>query len=290
MYRLSRNDKCWCGSGLKYKQCHEKSDERILMPLKRMGYPIPPRRLLLNAEQIQGIKESAKITVAILDKLEEMVKPGITTQEIDDFVHKYTTDNGGIPAPLNYQGFPKSCCTSINDVIAHGIPNAKTKLKEGDIVNIDITTILNGYYSDASRMYYVGEVSEEAKQLVEVTKECMYAGIDAVKPYRPVSDIGNVINDIADKYNYGVVRDLCGHGVGINFHDEPLVEHYRQKRPTMIMVPGMVFTIEPMINRGTWRGRTLADNWTFITQDGRLSAQWEHTVLVTEDGCEILTK
>ncbi|MCD8159235.1 MAG: methionyl aminopeptidase [Clostridiales bacterium] len=289
MYRLSRNDKCWCGSGKKYKQCHERSDERILMPLKRQGYLIPPRRLILNGEQIQGIRESAKITVGILDRLEDMVEEGITTNEINEFVHKYTIDHGGIPAPLNYQGFPKSCCTSINNVIAHGIPD-KTVLKSGDIVNIDITTILNGYYSDASRMYMVGEVAPNAKKLVEVTKECMYAGIKAVKPYRPVSDIGNVINEITDKHGYGVVRDLCGHGVGVKFHDDPLVEHYRQKRPTMIMVPGMVFTIEPMINEGTWRGRTLADNWTFITQDNKLSAQWEHTIVVTEDGCEILTK
>lgn len=289
MYRLSRNDKCWCGSGLKYKQCHEKTDERILMPLKRMGYPIPPRRLLLNAEQIQGIKESSKITVGILDELESIVKEGVSTNEINDFVHKYTVEHGGIPAPLNYEGFPKSCCTSINNVICHGIPD-KTRLKDGDIINVDITTILNGYYSDASRMYCIGNVSDEARQLVEVTKECMYAGIEAVKPYRPVADIGNVINDITDKYGYGVVRDLCGHGVGLKFHDDPTVEHYRQKRPTMIMVPGMVFTVEPMINQGTWRGRTLADNWTFVTQDGKLSAQWEHTVVVTETGCEILTK
>ncbi|MCD7903981.1 MAG: methionyl aminopeptidase [Clostridiales bacterium] len=289
MYRLSRNDKCWCGSGKKYKQCHERSDERILMPLKRQGYPIPPRRLILNAEQIQGIRESAKITVAILDKLEDLIEEGITTEEINTFVHKYTLDHGGVPAPLNYQGFPKSCCTSINDVIAHGIP-CKTALKNGDIINVDITTILNGYYSDSSRMYMIGDVAPNAKKLVEVTKECMYAGIKAVKPYRPVSDIGNTINAITDKHGYGVVRDLCGHGVGIKFHDDPLIEHYRQKRPTMIMVPGMVFTIEPMINEGTWRGVTLSDNWTFKTQDKKLSAQWEHTIVVTEDGCEILTK
>ncbi|MCD8091158.1 MAG: methionyl aminopeptidase [Clostridiales bacterium] len=289
MYRLSRNDKCWCGSGKKYKLCHQKSDEKILMPLKRQGYPIPPRRLILNEEQIQGIRESAKITIAILDQLEDMVKEGLTTEEIDNFVHKYTTEHGGVPAPLHYQGFPKSCCTSINNVIAHGIPG-KTALKNGDIINIDITTILNGYYSDSSSMYMVGEVSENARKLVEVPKQCMDEGIKAVKPYRPVGDIGNVIHDIADANGYGVVRDLCGHGVGIKFHDDPLVEHYRQKHATMIMVPGMVFTIEPMINEGTWRGRTLADNWTFITQDNKLSAQWEHTVVVTEDGCEILTK
>ncbi len=288
MYRLSRNDKCWCGSGKKYKLCHERSDEKILMPLKRAGYPIPPRRLILNAEQINGIKESAKITVAILDQLEDIVKEGITTNEINDFVHKYTIDHGGIPAPLNYNGFPKSCCTSVNDVICHGIPG-KQKLKNGDIVNIDITTILGGYYSDSSRMYTIGEISDEARQLIDVTKECMYEGIKAVKPYHPVGEIGNVIHDIADKYGYGVVRDLCGHGVGLKFHEDPLVCHYRTKYPTMIMVPGMVFTVEPMINQGTWRGHTLSDNWTFVTDDKKLSAQWEHTVVVTEDGCEILT-
>ncbi len=289
MYRLSRNDPCWCGSGKKYKQCHEKTDEQILRPLQRAGYPLPSRRLILNKEQIDGIKESSKITVAILDQLTDIIKEGITTNEINDFVHKYTTEHGGIPAPLNYNGFPKSCCTSINDVIAHGIPD-NTRLKNGDIINVDVTTILNGYYSDASRMYMIGDVSDEVKQLVDVTEQCMYEGIKAIRPYQPVSNIGSVINDICDKYNYGIVRDLCGHGVGLIFHADPMVEHYRTKRPSMILVPGMVLTVEPMINLGTWRGHTLADNWTFKTDDGKPSAQWEHTVAVTEQGAEIITQ
>lgn len=289
MYRLSRNDKCWCGSGKKYKQCHERTDEKILMPLKRAGYPIPPRRLILNNEQIEGIRKSAEITVGILDRLGDIVSEGIETREIDDFVSKYTAEHGAVAAPLNYKGFPKSCCTSINNVICHGIPDS-TKLRDGDIINIDITTILDGYYSDSSRMYMIGNVSEEAQKLVEVTKECMYAGIDAIKPYEPVGVIGCTIQDIADKHGYGVVRDLCGHGVGLKFHDDPYVEHYRQRGRTMIMMPGMVFTVEPMINQGTWRGRTLDDGWTFVTEDNMLSAQWEHTVVVTETGCEILTK
>lgn len=224
-----------------------------------------------------------------MDEMDNFVKEGITTEEINSLVHKMTIEAGAIPAPLDYEGFPKSVCTSLNNVVCHGIPD-NTVLKNGDILNIDITTNLNGYYSDMSRMYMIGNVSEEAKRLVEVTKKCMDEGIKAVKPYTPVSEIGRVINDIADKEGFSVVRDLSGHGVGLVFHGEPVVNHYRTERKTMIMVPGMVFTVEPMINQGGFECDILDDDWTVITADGTLSAQWEHTVLVTEEGVEIITK
>ena len=224
-----------------------------------------------------------------MDEVGEFIKEGITTEDINRLVHKMTIDGGGIPAPLNYEGFPKSVCTSLNNVVCHGIPD-KTVLKSGDILNVDITTILNGYYSDMSRMYMIGEVSEEAKRLVRVTEECMYAGIEAVKPYMPVSEIGRVINEITDREGYSIIRALSGHGVGLEFHNEPVINHYRTDNKTMIMVPGMVFTVEPMINQGSFECEILDDDWTVVTKDGKLSAQWEHTVLVTETGVEIITK
>lgn len=289
MFKLGRNDKCWCGSGKKYKACHERSDEEILKPLMEQGYPMPNKELILTPEQIDGVRKSAVVSVSIVDALEDFIKPGITTDDINTLVEKMTRDAGAVPAPLNYEGFPKSVCTSINDVICHGIPD-DTVLKDGDIINVDVTTILNGYYSDMSRMYLVGNVSDEAKRLVEVTKECMYEGIKCIKPYMPVGEIGNVIHDIADKNGYSVVRALCGHGVGLDFHTDPIVNHFRTNRKTMILVPGMVFTVEPMINEGTFDCEILDDDWTVVTKDGKLSAQWEHTVVVTEDGVEIITK
>lgn len=290
MFKIGRNDKCWCGCGKKYKQCHERSDEENLRKFVEEGYPIPDRQLILSPEDIQGIRESAKVSVAIMDQLDKFVKEGVTTLEIDELVSKLTADAGGICAPYNYEGFPKHCCTSINNVVCHGIPDG-TVLKEGDIINVDVTTILHGYYSDMSRMYMIGNVSDEARQLTEVTKECMYKGIECIKPYMPVGDIGNVINDITDKYGYGVVRALCGHGVGLDFHSDPIVNHFRTDRKTMVLVPNMVFTVEPMINAGTWDCNVSEkDGWTVTTADGSLSAQWEHTVAVTEDGVEIITR
>lgn len=289
MFKLGRNDKCWCGSGRKYKACHERSDEEILKPLMEQGYPMPGKELLLTHEQIEGVKKSAEVSVAIMDTLDEFVKEGVTTNEINTLVEQMTREAGGIPAPLNYEGFPKSVCTSVNDVICHGIPN-DIPLKNGDIINVDVTTILNGYYSDMSRMYMIGSVSDEAKRLVEVTKECMDEGIRCIKPYMPVGEIGNVINDIADKNGYSVVRALCGHGVGLDFHCDPVVNHFRTTKKSMILVPGMMLTVEPMINAGSFDCEILDDDWTVVTKDGSLSAQWEHTVLITENGAEIITK
>lgn len=288
MFKISRNERCWCGSGKKYKVCHERSDDEKLKNYAAEGYIIPDKSLILTPEQIQGIRESAKISVKIMDEVDNFVKEGITTDEINSLVHKLTLDAGAVPATLNYNDFPKSVCTSLNNVVCHGIPD-NTILKNGDILNVDITTNLNGFYSDMSRMYMIGDVSKEAKKLVNVTKECMFAGINAVKPYMPVSEIGRVINDITDREGYSVVRDLGGHGVGLAFHNEPIVEHFRTKEKTMIMVPNMVFTVEPMINQGTFQCDVLDDGWTVVTADGKLSAQWEHTVVVTETGVEIIT-
>jgi methionine aminopeptidase, type I len=291
MFEIGRNDKCWCGCGKKYKACHERSDEQNLNQFIQMGYPMPTRDLILSPEQIDGVRKSAKVSVAIMDEISKIVKEGISTLEIDEYYGKLTKEAGGICACLNYEGYPRNCCISINDVVCHGIPDANTILKNGDIVNIDITTILDGYYADMSRMFMIGNVSEDARKLVEVTKDCMYKGIEAIKPYTPVGEIGNVINDIADENGYGVVRALCGHGVGLDFHNEPMVNHFRTNRKTMVLVPGMVITVEPMINAGNYDCKvSQEDGWTVTTKDGSLSAQWEHTVLVTEDGYEILTK
>jgi methionyl aminopeptidase len=288
MNRLSRNDLCWCGSGKKYKHCHLEED-RLLLKLELRGYYIPPRDVIKTKEQIDGIRRSGKLTKEILDMVEGKIKAGITTEDINTWVHEHTMASGAYPAPLNYEGFPKSVCTSLNNVICHGIPDS-TVLKDGDIINVDVTTILGGYYSDASRMFIIGEASETAKKLVEVTKECLDLGIKQVKPYGPLNAVGDVIEDYANKNGFSVVRDYCGHGVGIEFHEEPPVDHYRSEYMGLVLRPGMVFTIEPMINEGTYEAKVLEDGWTAVTADGKLSAQWEHTIAVTEDGVEILTE
>lgn len=286
---LSRNDKCWCGSGLKYKKCHLDFDEK-LDELKRSGNEVPTRDIIKNEEEIDGIRKSAKITKGVLDLVEKKIKEGMSTEEIDKLVYNYTTEHGGIPAPLNYQGFPKSVCTSINNEICHGIPSKDIILKSGDIVNVDVSTILDGYYSDASRMYMIGDVSEEAKQLVEVAKESLYRGIKAVKPWGHFGDIGAAVQEYAEGFGYSIVRDFGGHGVGLQFHEDPFVAHVGKVGEGMILAPGMIFTIEPMINAGGYELFVDEENdWTTYTEDDSLSAQWEHTILVTETGAEILT-
>lgn len=288
MKELSRNDSCWCGSGKKYKRCHLEMDT-LIKQLEKEGMIAPNKNLILNDEQIDGVRKAGHITATILNKVGELVKEGVTTEEINTFVHNYTIELGAVPAPLNYMGFPKSVCTSINEVVCHGIPEER-KLKNGDIVNIDVTSIFNGYYGDASRMYIVGEASEEAKNLVKVAKECLEIGMEQVKPYATVGDIGYAINKYAMKHGYSVVREYGGHGIGLKFHEEPFVDHVGKASTGMVLLPGMVFTIEPMINEGTFRCKVLDDGWTALTADGKLSAQWEHTIVVTEDGYEILTK
>lgn len=283
---LNRNDVCWCGSQKKYKKCHLDSDLK-LSSLEQEGYTVPTRDLIKSNDDINKLKESAVITQGLLDHLTEIVKPGISTQSIDDFVHKYTIERGGIPATLGYMDFPKSCCTSINEVICHGIPSQRL-LEEGDIVNVDVTTILDGYYTDASRMYYVGKVSKEAQAIVECAKECLEIGMAEVKPFKSIAEIGLAIQAHANSKGFSVVKDFGGHGIGKKFHEDPHVSHYDTGHKDMIMMPGMVFTIEPMINEGTYKLNILEDDWTAVTRDGKLSAQWEHTIVVTSDGYEII--
>ncbi len=266
-------------------------DKRV-MYWENKGREVPTRDLIKTPEQIDGIREAGKLNTAVLDEVAKNIHEGMSTLEIDEIVYNYTTQHGGTPAPLNYEGFPKSVCTSINEVVCHGIPKAEDILCEGDIINVDCTTILNGYYADASRMFIIGKTTPEKEQLVRVAKECLEIGINAAKPFCFVGDIGNAIQKHADKYHYGIVRDLCGHGVGNAFHEEPDVVHYGRKGTGMLLVPGMVFTIEPMVNMGTWKVFTDGDDpygWEVISWDEKPSAQWEHTLLMTEEGVEILT-
>ncbi|MGL5870625.1 methionyl aminopeptidase, partial [Clostridium chrysemydis] len=247
--KINRNDDCWCGSGKKYKKCHMSFDEKY-EEMKRQGHMMLPRTVVKNEEQIKGIKESAKINTEVLDLISEKIHEGMSTEEINTLVHEYTVSKGAIPAPLNYGGFPKSLCTSINEEVCHGIPDSKIKLKSGDIINTDVSTILNGYFSDASRMFMIGEVSEEAKKLVEVSRECLIKGIEAVKPWGFFGDIGAAVQEHAEKNGFSVVRDFGGHGLGIQFHEDPFVAHVGEKGTGPVIMPGMVFTIEPMINQG----------------------------------------
>lgn len=286
---IGRNTRCWCGSGKKYKQCHEKFDEK-LAALAKEGNTIPRRDMIKSEKDILGIKKSAKINTGVLDHVAQHIHAGMSTAELDRLVYEYTISHGAIPAPLNYEGFPKSCCTSVNHEVCHGIPDEKVILKEGDIVNVDVSTIYHGYFSDASRMFMIGEVSEEAKRLVEVTKECLELGIQAVKPWGHLGDIGAAIQEHAQKNGYSVVIDFAGHGIGKQFHEDPIVSHVGAKGKGMILAPGMVFTIEPMINQGDYHLYIDKKNgWTAYTKDGKLSAQWEHQLLVTEHGVELLS-
>lgn len=285
--KLNRNDFCWCGSQKKYKKCHLEQDERLAQ-LEQAGDEVPGRKLIKTEQQIEGIRKACQLSKSILDRLEGRIIPGLRTDTIDQWVHDDTISQGAYPAPLNYKGYPRSVCTSINEVICHGIPDAR-ELKDGDIVNIDVTSILDGYYGDTSRMFLVGDPSPLARQLVEVARECLYIGIDQVKPFNRIGDIAYAIEQHARKHGFSVVRDFGGHGVGLEFHEEPFVQHYGAKEEGMILVPDMVFTIEPMINAGSYKCRTLADGWTTLTADGSLSAQWEHTVRVTPSGVEVLS-
>lgn len=265
--------------------------ETRIQQYKREGVKLPQRHLLRTAEQLAGIRESAKINTALLDFLSEHIREGMTTAEIDHLVYCFTTDHDAIPAPFGYEGFPKSVCTSINDVVCHGIPSTKEVLRSGDILNVDVSTIYKGYYSDASRMFLIGEVSPEMKRLVQVTRECRDIGVEMARPWTRLGDLGAAIQAHAEKNGYSVVRDLAGHGVGLKFHEEPDVNHYGTPGTGMMMVPGMTFTIEPMINMGTHEVFIdEADGWTVCTDDGKPSAQWESMVLITEDGCEVLSE
>lgn len=258
--------------------------------LRKRGEIVIEDCYIKRPSQIEGIRKASALNTAVLDEVGKHIRVGMTTQEIDDIVHQFTEEHGGICAPYHYEGFPKHVCTSVNEEVCHGIPTRLKKLKEGDIINVDCTTILDGYYGDASRMFYVGEVSRERKELCELTKEALELGLKAAQPWAHVGDIGYAIQSFIKKSKYSVVRDIGGHGVGLEFHEDPFVAHIGQKNRGMVLVPGMILTIEPMINAGS--ASVVLDpynNWVISTRDHKDSAQWEYTILITENGNEVLS-
>lgn len=289
MIKLGRNDPCWCKSGRKYKVCHMAFDEK-LKQYALEGHIVPDHDMLKTKEQIEGIKESSKINIAVLDYVSEHIQIGMSTEEIDEMVYQQTTQMGGIPATLGYDGYPKSVCTSLNSQVCHGIPSKNDILKDGDIVNVDASTIYKGYFSDSSRMFMLGNVAAETRKLVETAHKCIDIGLKQVKPWNFLGDMAQAINDYAKQNGYSIVREIGGHGIGLEFHEEPFVSYVTKKGTEMLMVPGMVFTIEPMVNMGKEDIYIDDDDgWTVYTEDGSPSAQWEVTVAVTEDGYEVLT-
>ncbi len=273
------------------------NDETYLNTIKKLeelrskGVVVPTNEMIKTKEQIEGIRVAGVINTGILDMMELNIHAGMSTEDINTLVHNYTISHGAIPAPLNYEGFPKSVCVSVNDAVCHGIPSKKEILKEGDIVNVDVTTIYKGYFADASRMYIIGKASPKAEKLVRVTKECLTLAFKDLKPWvSHLGDIGGIINRHAKENGFSVVREIGGHGVGLAMHEDPFVSHVSKYGTGMLLVPGMVFTIEPMVNEGTAKiYEDISNGWTIYTWDGKLSAQWEHTFVMTEDGCEILT-
>lgn len=263
--------------------------DKKVMYWEKKGRLVPSRKLIKLPEQIEGIRKSGLLNTAVLDCVEKNIREGISTAEIDRLVYEYTMDHRGIPATLGYHGFPNSCCISVNEVVCHGIPNENQVLHEGDIVNVDCTTIVNGFYADASRMFIIGKTSSEKEKLVRVTEECLKKGVQAAQAFTFLGDVGHVIECHAKRNGFSVVRDFCGHGVGIQFHEEPEVLHYGRKNSGMLLVPGMTLTIEPMLNMGTWKVvMDQSDGWTVYTEDRLPSAQWEYTILITESEPEIL--
>lgn len=287
---MERNEACWCGSGKKYKKCHMAMDEKLML-LEEQGEIVPTRDIIKTPAQIEEIRKSADLNTAVLDHVAAHIHAGMSTAEIDKLVYDFTTEHGGIPAPLGYEGFPCSVCTSINNEICHGIPDENIILEEGDIINVDVSTILNGYFSDASRMFKIGKLSERAEKIVKVTEECVELGLAQAKPWNHLGDIADAINSHAQANGYSVVIDIGGHGIGLEFHEEPFVSYVTPKGTEMVLVPGMIFTIEPMINEGSPDFFVDEDNdWTVYTEDDGLSAQIEYMVLITEDGAEVLSK
>jgi len=300
------NDTCWCGSGRKYKRCHKPLEGRVLQgeisPMRSVpdhiekpsyaltGHPTrwnEPR--VKSPEIIERMRHAGAMAAEILTLAGGLVRPGITTDEIDVFVHDATIERGAYPSPLNYHGYPKSVCTSVNEVICHGIPDSR-KLLEGDIVNLDVTAFVGGVHGDTNATFFVGDVDPASRELVKVTEECLWHGIEAVKPGRPISDIGRAIEAHAKQHRMGVVRAFIGHGIGEQFHTDIQVLHYYDERASMIMRPGMTFTIEPMITLGSSQHKMVFDDdWTAVTADGKRTAQFEHMLLVTDDGVEVLT-
>lgn len=285
--KTGRNDPCPCGSGLKYKKCclkKERSNNEDIKELYFNKYGIKFK----TESDIEAIKLAGRLAVETLDMAEQYIKAGVKTDDINTVIHEYTVKNGAVPAPLNYKGFPKSACISVNEVICHGIPGERV-LNEGDIVNIDVTPILNGYYADANKTYVVGKASGDALKIVNVARESLKAGMSMIKPGNRTGDIGWAIQQYAEEQGCSVVREFVGHGVGIDFHEPPQIPHFGRRGQGIKLVPGMVFTVEPMINLGGKELHVLADNWTAVTDDGSLSAQFEQTFHVTEKGFESLT-
>jgi methionyl aminopeptidase len=285
--KVGRNDPCPCGSGIKYKKCCLGKDLQVNRDPGAMYAQRYKIRLKEEAD-IEGIRKAGQLVLETFEQVKDKIRPGIKTDEINTIVHEFTIDNGAQPAPLNYRGFPKSVCVSINEEVCHGIPG-KRVLADGDIVNVDITSILNGYYADANKTFFAGTPGTEARKIVSVARECLKRGISMVKPGNTVGDIGWAIQTYAEDQGCSVVRDFVGHGVGFEFHESPQIPHFGQKGQGIRLIAGMVFTIEPMINLGNKELRILPDNWTAVTRDGSLSAQFEQTILVTKSGCESLT-
>ena len=287
MKRIKRNAPCPCGSGLKYKKCCMGKEKLVDERLKEIYAKNFNIRLKEKAD-VEGIERAGRLVIRTLDLVETKIRPGITTDEINTIVHEFTIKSGAIPAPLNYRGFPKSVCVSVNEVICHGIPGERI-LRDGDIVNVDVTTILNGFYADANKTYFAGTPGPDAKKIVRVARESLKLSLAVVKPGNTIGDIGWAIQRYAEGEGCSVVEEFTGHGIGFDFHEPPQVPHFGRKGEGVSLVPGMVFTIEPMINLGKKNLRILDDNWTAVTRDGSLSAQFEQTVLVTNNGYESLT-
>jgi len=285
--KVGRNDPCPCGSGLKYKRCclgKEVQDNKDPGASYARRYKI---QLKENVD-ISGIRKAGRLVLETLDLVEPKIRPGMMTDDINTIVHEFTVKNSAQPAPLNYRGFPKSVCVSVNEEVCHGIPG-KRVIADGDIVNVDVTSVLNGYYADANKTFFAGTPGPEARKIVSVAKECLNRGISMVKPGNTIGDIGWAIQSYAEEQGCSVVRDFVGHGVGFEFHESPQVPHFGQKGQGVRLIPGMVFTIEPMINLGSHELKILEDNWTAVTKDRSLSAQFEQTLLVTDSGFESLT-
>lgn len=299
------NDPCWCGSGKKYKRCHRLSESPVVAGTVSPRLPVPeeiPRPeyvatgipaveegpFVAPADVIARMRVACRAAAEVLDQAGKLVEPGVTTDEIDRFVHQACIDMGAYPSTLGYRGFSKSCCTSVNEVICHGIPDSRP-LRDGDIVNIDVTLFLDGVHGDTDATFAVGTVDERSKRLMQVTRECLEIGIDAARPGRPIYEIGRAIHRRADQEGMGVVRAFTGHGIGELFHNGLTMPHHFDTRYDTIMEPGMIFTIEPMITLGSWQHRVWPDGWTAVTIDGSRTAQYEHTILVTEDAPEVLT-
>lgn len=300
------NEPCWCGSGRKYKRCHKPLEGRVLQGVispmltvpASIGRPSYADTGVVNRwnesrvktpEIIERMRHAGIVAAEVLRLAGEMVRPGITTDEIDRYVHQLCIERNSYPSPLNYSGYPKSVCTSVNEIICHGIPDSRV-LQDGDIVNLDVTCYIGGVHGDTNATFFVGDVDQASRTLVRVTEECTWHGIEAVAPGRPLSDIGRAIEAHAKQHGYGVVKAFIGHGIGEQFHTDIQVLHYYDARANMIMRPGMTFTIEPMITMGTWQHKMVFDDgWTAATADGKRTAQFEHTCLVTDDGVDVLT-